>query len=529
MVEKRINENAPNISLLTNISLEPYFEVFIQQTFNAPSIRIYRMPYGEHLCDEYKNTLEETDVLIVWLNFEALFPDIFNWLEANQSSDRIFLDEISALCDRLYEEISSFSFDQIIWLSFEDYYTQLPSVLGHRLIGNGFVDQLNIKINKKLKNHITMIDLKYLIAKTGIVNAYNSKNKYRWNAPYSKLLVEIAVQEIYKQYQIETGVTPKCLVLDCDNVLWGGILAEDGIENIKLGGSGLGRPYQDFQRFVLSLYYHGVILAVCSKNDLSDVLTMFREHSEMILREEHIACFQVNWGNKPENIKRIAETLNIGLDSMAFIDDSLIEVETVKSMLPEVTAILYERESVYKGLSCFNLMSKVNITDIQKRNETYRTNQFRKALKSQYSSYDEYIISLEIKIDVHEALPIEYSRIAELTQRTNKCTNGKRYTITEIKEKVARKNVKLYSLSVSDRFSDLGLVGVVEVEGDTLTLFSLSCRALGRKIEDKMFKFIMEKHQINKIEFKSTGKNGELKTILSESFPNATITDCKFH
>lgn len=170
-----------------------------------------------------------------------------------------------------------------------------------------------------LKDNASFINLKRLITEIGVANAYNSKGKYCWNAPYSNALVEAAVKEIHKQYFIEKGITKKCLVLDCDNVLWGGILSEDGIENIKLGGSGFGRPYQDFQRFVLSLYYHGVILAVCSKNDLSDIMIMFREHSEMVLKEEHIAYSQVNWDNKPTNIKRIAETLNISLDSIVFL------------------------------------------------------------------------------------------------------------------------------------------------------------------------------------------------------------------
>ena len=122
-------------------------------------------------------------------------------------------------------------------------------------------------------------------------------------------------------------------------MLWGGILSEDRIENIKLGGNGWGRIYQDFQRFVLSLYYHGVILAICSKNDLPDVLRMFHEHSEMIMREEYIACFQVNWEDKPSNIQKIAEKLNIGLDSMVFVDDSPVEIEAVKAILPKVTTI----------------------------------------------------------------------------------------------------------------------------------------------------------------------------------------------
>ena len=252
---------------------------------------------------------------------------------------------------------------------------------------------------------------------------------------------------------------------------------------------------------------------------------MFHEHSEMILKEEQIACFQVNWEDKPSNIQKIAEKLNIGLDNMVFVDDSPIEIEAVKAMLPEVTAILFKRDMEYEQFSCFNLKSNVSIADIDKRNETYRTNEFREELKAKYTDYADYIAALEIKMDIHEAVQIEFSRLSELTQRTNKCTNGRRYTIAEIKERITSEAVKLYSVSVSDRFSDLGLVGAIEVESDALTLFSLSCRALGRKVEEKMIEFISDKYRIKKIEFESTGKNEAVKTLLSESFPNATIVN----
>ena len=353
-----------------------------------------------------------------------------------------------------------------------------------------------------------------------VSNAYDRKGKYRWNAPCSKILIESAVREIHKQYLIEQGATKKCLVLDCDNVLWGGILSEDGIENLKLGGSGLSRVYQDFQRFVLWLYFHGIILAICSKNDLSDVLAMFHEHSEMILREEYIACFQVNWEDKPSNIQKIAEKLNIGLDSMVFVDDSPIEIEAVKAMLPEVTTILFKRDIEYEQFSCFNLKSNVSIADIDKRTETYRTNGFREELKAKYTDYADYIVALEIKMDIHEAAPIEFSRISELTQRANKCTNGKRYTVSEIKERIASELIKLYAIVVSDRFSDLGLVGAVKVEGDTLTLFSLSCRALGREIERPILDFVGKRHQIKHIEYQTTGKNEKVRVMLSSAFLN---------
>ena len=511
------------ISVVSNIIFEPYFISLLQSAFNNNKVEPCSVPYGEHNQVGYKEQLMESDMIVVWLNIEEFFSDTLTPINLGETSQYQAINEIIALCERLYDDLAACSTTRILWFSFEDYYIRTSVLTGHRYAT--LIDKVNIKLAEYLYNRAKFIDSKRLIAEVGIANAYDTKAKYRWNAPYSKSLIESAVKEIHKQYLIEKSISKKCLVLDCDNVLWGGILSEDGIENLKLSGSGLGRVYQDFQRFVLSLYYHGVILAICSKNDLSDVLTMFNEHSEMVLREEHIACFQVNWEDKPGNIQKIAEKLNIGLDSMVFVDDSPIEIEAVKAMLPEVTAILFKRDMDYEQFSCFNLKSSVSIADIDKRNKTYRTNGLREELKTKYTDYADYIAALEIKMDIHEAVPIEFSRISELTQRTNKCTNGRRYTVAEIKERIASEAVKLYSISVSDRFSDLGLVGTIEIEGDTLTLFSLSCRALGREVEEKMIKFISDKYQIQKIEFKLTGKNESVKTLLSESFPNAAIVN----
>ena len=511
------------ISVVSNIIFEPYFISLLQSAFNNNKVEPYSVPYGEHNQVGYKEQLMESDMIVVWLNIEEFFSDTLTPINLGETSQYQAINEIIALCERLYDDLAACSTTRILWFSFEDYYIRTSVLTGHRYAT--LIDKVNIKLAEYLYDRAKFIDSKRLIAEVGIANAYDTKAKYRWNAPYSKSLIESAVKEIHKQYLIEKSISKKCLVLDCDNVLWGGILSEDGIENLKLSGSGLGRVYQDFQRFVLSLYYHGVILAICSKNDLSDVLTMFNEHSEMVLREEHIACFQVNWEDKPGNIQKIAEKLNIGLDSMVFVDDSPVEIEAVKAMLPEVTAILFKRDMDYEQFSCFNLKSSVSIADIDKRNETYRTNGLREELKAKYTDYADYIAALEIKMDIHEAVPIEFSRISELTQRTNKCTNGRRYTVAEIKERIASEAVKLYSISVSDRFSDLGLVGTIEIEGDALTLFSLSCRALGREVEEKMIKFISDKYQIQKIEFKLTGKNESVKTLLSESFPNAAIVN----
>lgn len=467
------------ISFISNITLEPYFIPMLKH-YLGRDVAIYPILYGEHTDIKYQHQLSESGMIILWLNFESLFPNLYNTIFSQTKNEKMVIEEVNELCKCIYSDLAVRTNAHIVWFLFEDYYSNLSTVLGHCPLCNGLIDKINMRILDTLCDidNVSFINLKHLIAEVGIVNAYDPKGKYRWNAPYSKILIESAVKEIYKQYLIENGITKKCLVLDCDNVLWGGILSEDGIENIKLGGSGPGIEFQNFQRFLLSLYYHGVILTVCSKNDLSDVMNIFHNHSEMILKEKHIACFQVNWDNKPNNIKKIAETLNIGLDSIVFIDDSPIEIEAVKFMLPAVTSILYKRDTIYTQLFSLNLRSGIDVLDIEKRNATYRTNLFREELKAQYRSYDDYIAALEMKLSIHEATLIEFNRIVELTQRTNKCTNGKRYTIAELKRKLQKDTYTLYSVTVSDKFSDLGLVGAIGIEGDMLDLFVLSCRAL---------------------------------------------------
>jgi len=514
-------EELYTISLISNISFEPHFDPLLQNYFNKDNtqVEVNFISNDECITDDNRSKLIESELLIVWLDIETLLPNAFVPGSSELSKDNM-MNNIVAFCQRLYTYLSGCSSSRILWFLFEDYYVLNSITIGHRY--NPFVDTLNLKLCELIKDKIAWIDLKNLVAEVGLSNAYDPKGKYRWNAPYSKSLIEVAIKEIYKQCLIEAGITKKCLILDCDNVLWGGILSEDGIENIKLG-SGFGRAYQDFQRFILSLYYHGVILAVCSKNDLSDVMTMFRTHSEMIIKEEHIACFQVNWENKPDNIKKIVETLNISMDSMVFIDDSPIEIEAVRSLLPDITTILYERDTVYKHFSLFNLKNSISIDDIKRRNDTYHTNQAREVLKSKYKDYSDFIAALNIRIDIHKAAPIEYSRISELTQRTNKCTNGKRYTVNQIKERAETDNISLYVLSVSDRFSDLGIVGAFEIKGNSLTLFSVSCRALGRGIESKLIEFITNNYQITNIVFHYTGKNEDIEALLQKAFPNAAV------
>ena len=342
--------------------------------------------------------------------------------------------------------------------------------------------------------------------------------------PYSTITINKLINAIMKFYLSICGKSKKCIVVDCDNVLWGGILSEDGMEKICLSNNGIGEFYHEFQRFLLTLYYHGIILAVCSKNEYKDVLKMFREHTDMLLKEDHIACFKVNWENKVDNLKQISNDLNISLDSIVFVDDSDFELQSVKMLLPEVFTIKYEtNDNIYKHFSCLNLKIAIDLEKVMKRHQTYKTNKQRELLRSNSSSFDEFLKSLELVVDIHKTKSIELNRIAELSQRTNKCTNGTRYTISQLINLTNISTYSLFSVSVSDRFSDLGIVGAIGIEDNNLDLFCLSCRALGRRIEDKMLAFV-HNYKITAFNFNLTEKNVDLFNKLKEHYGNACGT-----
>ena len=496
--------NSIQIATISNITLEPYFSPLIDGLFgkNGIGVNIFHI-YLEDMLQSAA-ILSNADCIVVIIDYQSRY--------GNDYSDKMSVIEDTK---GLYDKIKSLSNAHIIWFSFDKYSSHSKHYLGH--IYRNYIDSINDEISQYLYHSDSFIDFNYLLAEIGIKVSFDTKNKYRWDSPYSKELINEICKEIYKQYLIYSGMTKKCLVLDCDNALWGGVISEDGIAGIVLSNSGIGRRYHDFQCFLLELYYHGVILAICSKNEYCDVIRVFKEHSGMVLHEEHIACFQVNWDNKPINIIKISETLNIGLDSIVFIDDSDFEVESVRELLPDVTAIKYDRSCIYNQLSCFNLRSDIDLNTIAERNITYKTNVLRSQLKDSCMSFDDYLKSLNMKIDIHKSLPSELNRISELTLRTNKCTNGERYTLEQLKVLHSDDNYNLYSVYLSDKFSDLGLIGAFGIVGDMIDLFSLSCRALGRNVEDKMIEFIINE-KVSNFCYKLTGKNENLKAKLIVHF-----------
>jgi FkbH-like protein len=304
------------------------------------------------------------------------------------------------------------------------------------------------------------------------------------------------------------GRTRKCLVLDLDNTLWGGVVGDDGVANLKLGSeTALAESYLAFQQYVSGLKSRGILLAVCSKNEEAAALEGLR-HPDGVLRPEDFAVIKANWAHKHENIAEIAETLNIGLDSLVFVDDNPVERAIVRLHLPEVLVPEVGTDpsgfaALLEQSGCFEVLS-VSDDDL-KRNRFYEENNARKGLESSFGDYGSFLMSLEMEAEIKPFSAVYQDRITQLTNKTNQFnTTTRRYTRAEI-ELIAEdpRYIHLYG-RLKDKFGDNGLVSVVigEIQGQTLSilLWLMSCRVLKRGMEEAMMDTLVCQCRIRGIE-----------------------------
>lgn len=294
------------------------------------------------------------------------------------------------------------------------------------------------------------------------------------------------------------GLTRKCVVIDLDNTIWGGIVGEDGPHGIKLGETAPGSEYREFQRYLLSLTERGFLLAVNSKNNPDDALEVIRSHDAMVLREEGFAAMRINWRPKPENMSSIAEELNIGVDSLVFVDDNPHERELMRSALPEVLTVeLPEDPSLYRwALEMLPELHKLVVTDEDRgRAVQYVAKRQREQARSSTPSLDDYLHSLDIVVTIAEADESTLARVHQLFQRTNQFNlTTRRYQEGELADFSRDPGQRLYTLRAADRFGDHGLVATALVraapEEWTVDSFLMSCRVIGLGVETALLSSI---------------------------------------
>lgn len=528
------------IVILRNIMIEPI----------EPLLRYfaYEMGFnGRIQFGEYDNIFQEsiatdselinkgTDVVCVFMKLETL-----SWA-LSRNYDALTTEQIESEVNRIKEYASAIiagirkkTSGAILWHAFEIpsypafgiWDTQMPGGQLSRII------DLNKYLVTELRNqgNAYLVDLNLCIARLGIKRFYDQRYWHMARAPFSReALFEIASED-FKFIRSIKGKNKKCLVLDCDNVLWGGIIGEDGLEGIKLGKEYPGSPYAEFQQEVVNLYNRGIIIALCSKNNEDDVWHVFKNHPDMVLKEEHIAIAQLNWNDKAANLKQIASYLNIGLDSMVFIDDSDFEVNLIREVLPEVNVIHFPSKDAVEFrdmLASCGLFDSLNLSEEdKKRGIMYKAEAGRKKLMAESTDMKSYYRSLEMIVEIRFADDFSIPRIAQLTQRTNQFNlTTKRYSESDIRELANNAEVDVVYLRLKDRFGDSGITGCCILkfieEMAIIDTFLLSCRILGRGVEDAFLIQVLKraKKRGSKIavgEYCATRKNSQVEHFYAQ-------------
>lgn len=357
-----------------------------------------------------------------------------------------------------------------------------------------------IMLNEKIEelsdvvSDLAIINLFNLSIKLGSENLFNLKNSFLFQSPYTKLAIGKISEEIIKKINLFETKRKKVIVLDADNTLWGGIVGEDGVDGISCDENYPGVIYRYFQNQMKFLKENGLVLCLVSKNNYEDAKEAF-DKKDMPLKWEDFVIKKVNWLPKSQNIKDIASELNVGIDSLIFFDDNEFELGEVKELHPEVECIKIDKDNPIANLSLVeNLISlhslKITSEDRDKTNQ-YLAEQKRSASFSKTEGIDDFIKTLNIKITYWINNHSQLARITQLINKTNQFNlTTKRYTQSAVEELM--KSQKTFSFKVEDRFGDMGIVGIIIVIDNRIDTFLLSCRVLGRGIEDKIIESVID-------------------------------------
>lgn len=345
---------------------------------------------------------------------------------------------------------------------------------------------------RERSHRFCVIDWNRFARRVGEASSRDYRYWYLSKSPFKREFLDQFAVDLRTIVRSVNGMSKKCLVLDCDNTLWGGVIGEAGIDGIQLDGHDYpGRIYYDFQKTVLQLVERGVLVTLCSKNNEQDVFDVLDNHPWCLLKRQHLSGYRVNWIDKAANISSLAAELNLGLDSFVFVDDNPRELTLIKQLLPQVTVLqVPEKLYQYPGLlmrdALFDTIYSANEDKL--RTTFYQTEGLRRTEKQQHASLESYLISLEQKAEIHAATAGEIERIAQLTQKTNQFNlTTRRYSSYEIQQFVESADSRVYTLTASDKFGSLGLIGVfiARRQNDKAIIDNLllSCRALGRQLE----------------------------------------------
>lgn len=392
---------------------------------------------------------------------------------------------------------------------------------------NSIIQRLNSQLDVRRQSWLYIHDVAGLAANHGLRRWVDMRFWFAAKQPMSFACLPAYVRSLASLVAAIVRTPAKCVVLDLDNTLWGGVVGDDGVSGIKIGqGDALGEAFLFFQQHLLRMKQRGLLLAVCSKNEIENAEAPFRELPDMALRLTDFVSFQANWMPKPDNIRAIARELNIGVDALVFVDDNPAERAHVRKELPEVKVIdLPDDPAGYpdaldsSGLFEFTTIS----SEDSSRTEAYRENAQRAALATQSGDYDEFLMSLQQQASVSTFSSNDLDRITQLINKTNQFNlTTQRITRSQLEQLAGDPAVVTIQIRLSDRFGDNGLIGVLygTVASSTLHIdqWLMSCRVFNRGVEKLTMNYLVEKARAVGAatitgEYRPTPKNGLVRDL----------------
>lgn len=462
------------------------------------SLEIFDADYNQILSQGMDKDSEmyafKPDAILLFLCVEKLYA---SWCDTPVAAREAFAEHTIARVKEYWGYISANSAANILQFTFAEY--------DDRVFGNyackqqlSFLYQLR-KLNMLLMagcaehKRVFPVDLCGLQAQMGRAALHDPKLYYIAKMPVSLAALPIVAASVLDVIRSLRGSIKKCAVLDLDNTLWGGVIGDDGLAGIQIGELGQGSAFSDLQGWLKELKNRGILLAVCSKNEEAAAKEPFLKHSDMILRLEDFSLFVANWEDKAANIRYIQQTLNIGMDSLVFLDDNPFEREAVRALIPDITVpeLPQDPSEYLTFLQNENLFETASFSaEDANRTDLYRVEAQRDQVRQQFATYDEYLESLEMTAASAPFDAYHTPRIAQLTQRSNQFNlRTIRYTEDEIEATAKDERYLTLYFTLRDKLADHGLISVVILEKRPhkslfVNTWLMSCRVLKRGMEE---------------------------------------------
>lgn len=354
--------------------------------------------------------------------------------------------------------------------------------------------RLNQRMGEEAGDRVALVDTDRLAGAIGKYVWFDARYFHLAKQAVGLNAVPLLARHTAAVIAAQQGLAKKCLVLDLDNTLWGGVLGEVGIHSIEIGSGAVGEAFSAFQRYVLELKAKGVILAICSKNNDADVRDVFENHPDMTIRLDDIALLSASWEDKPRAIRHIGAALGIGMDSMVFVDDNPAEREAVRELVPEVDVIPLPGEPAgyVRAVSAYPFFETATLTaDDFGRTEQYRARAELAATRDSAGTMEDFLAGLDMHAEFGELNEANVARVAQLIGKTNQFNvTTRRRSLAEVERLRTDPGYITQVVRLRDRFADHGIIGVLlaEQRGTCLDLdtWLLSCRVIGRTVEELM-------------------------------------------